>query len=71
MTLNEAIEKEKRLAVTNCNMATVYHTDENIYSKEEETCRERAEYHAQIAEWLSELNAYRKADKEVSVDDSN
>lgn len=71
MTIDETIEKEKRLAVANCDMATAYHTDENIYSKEEEIFRQRAEYHAQIAVWLSELNAYREKDKEVKYTDSN
>ena len=63
MTIDEAIEKEKLEAVSCCDMATAYHTDENIYAREEERCRQKAEYHAQIAEWLSELYVYRNADK--------
>lgn len=63
MTIDEAIEKEKLEAVSYCDTATAYHTDENIYSREEDRCRQKAEYHAQIAEWLSELYVYRNADK--------
>mgnify|MGYP007102046711 CR=1 FL=1 len=44
-------------------MATAYHTDENIYSKEEEIYREKAEYHAQIVELLEELKNYKEKER--------
>lgn len=60
MTIDEAIEREKLEAVSYCDLATTYHTYGNIYSRAEEAYRAKAEYHAQIAEWLSELKQLRK-----------
>lgn len=60
MTLDEAIERELYRVEANRDMADSFHTDENIYSKEEEAFRNREDYHSQIAEWLRELKEYRK-----------
>lgn len=59
MTLDEAIERELYRVEANRDMADSFHTDENIYSKEEEAFRNREDYHSQIAEWLRELKALK------------
>lgn len=55
ISLEEAIERELYRVEANRDMADSFHTDENIYSKEEEAFRNREDYHSQIAEWLREL----------------
>lgn len=55
MTIDEAIERELYRTEANREMADSFHTDENIYSKEEEAYRNRGDYHSQLAEWLREL----------------
>lgn len=65
MTIDEVIEREQYSAEANREMADTYHTDENIYLKEEEAFRNREDYHRQLAEWLNELKAYRKAEKKI------
>ena len=59
MTIDEVIEREQYSAEANREMADTYHTDENIYLKEEEAFRNREDYHRQLAEWLKELKAYK------------
>lgn len=58
--LQEAIEQEKRLAELSYRRADSYHTDENVYMTQEALCRENAEHHEQIAEWLEELQELKK-----------
>ena len=65
MTLEESIKREQMLTDSNYEMAESCHTDEGVYLKEEGAYRDRAEYHEQLAEWLRELKAYRKAEKEI------
>ena len=65
MTLDESIKREQMLTDSNYEMAESCHTDEGVYLKEEGAYRDRAEYHEQLAEWLRELKAYRKAEKEI------
>lgn len=65
MTIDEVIEREQYSAEANREMADTYHTDENIYLKEEEAFRNREDYHRQLAEWLKELKAYREAREEI------
>lgn len=60
MTIDEVIEREQYSAEANREMADTYHTDENIYLKEEEAFRNREDYHRQLAEWLRELKLYRE-----------
>ena len=60
MTLDEAIERELYRTEANREMADSFHTDENIYSKEEEAFRNREDYHSQLAEWLKELKEHRE-----------
>lgn len=55
MSLEEAIEEEKRLAELSYQRAYSYHTDENVYMTQESLCRENAERHEQIAKWLEAL----------------
>lgn len=62
MTIEEAIEKEKSIAKSNYELADSYHTDFNVYMRQEGACRERAEYHEQIAECGKE--ARREANNE-------
>ena len=59
MTIDEVIEREQYRAEANKEMADTYHTDENIYLKEEEAFRNREDYHKQLAEWLKELKKYQ------------
>lgn len=59
MTIDEVIEREQYSAEANREMADTYHTDENIYLKEEEAFRNREDYHRQLAEWLKELKKWR------------
>ena len=73
MTLDDAIERELYRTEANKEMADSFHTDENIYSKEEEAYRNREDYHSQIADWLKELKAYRSlrfSIGEILVDES-
>lgn len=60
MTLEEAIEHAEEKAQENYNMASAYHTDENVYMEEEAKCRLCAEEHEQLAGWLKELKAYKE-----------
>lgn len=60
MTIDEVIEREQYSAEANREMADTYHTDENIYLKEEEAFRNREDYHRQLAEWLRELKKYEE-----------
>ena len=61
MTLDEAIIHAEWVAAQNSDLAErVYHTDEGVYLKEETKCRECAEEHTQLAEWLKELKALRE-----------
>lgn len=64
MSLQEAIEKEKSIAKSNYELADSYHTDFNVYMRQEGACRERAEYHEQLAEWLEELQELKKESEE-------
>lgn len=64
MTIEEAIEKEKSIAKSNYELADSYHTDFNVYMRQEGACRERAEYHEQIAEWLEELQKRMESEEE-------
>ena len=61
MTIDEVIAREQYSAEANREMADTYHTDENIYLKEEEAFRNREDYHRQLAEWLRELKAFHDA----------
>ena len=49
MTLDEAIK----------------HCEEVAEQNEEQSCKECANEHRQLAEWLRELEAYRKAENEI------
>ena len=60
MTIEEAIEKEKSIAKSNHELVKSYHTDFNVYMRQEDACRERAEYHEQVAEWLEELQRLKE-----------
>ena len=62
MTLDEAIKHCEEVAEANEKMVEydLAYTDE-----QKEECRECAEEHRQLAEWLRELKAYRKAEKEI------
>ncbi len=61
MTLQEAIEKEKSIAKSNHELAESYHRYfENTFMRQEGACRERAEYHEQVAEWLEELQKIKE-----------
>lgn len=63
MTLEEGIERELYRVEANRDMADGFHTDENIYSKEEEAFRNREDYHRQLAEWLMKLKIYESDDE--------
>ena len=60
MTLDEAIAHAERKAENNYALAGSYHTDEGVYLEEETRCRQCAEEHEQLAEWLRELKAYHE-----------
>lgn len=60
MTIDEAIEIELYRTEANREKADSFHTDKNIYSKEEEAFRNREDYHSQIADWLRELKECRE-----------
>lgn len=66
ISISEAIEREEFKVEQNNEMADSFHTDENVYGREEEAYRNRAEYHRQLAEWLRELKAYREAREEIT-----
>jgi len=60
MTLDDAIIHAREVAEKNYEMQMAYHDDYGVYSKEESRCRECAEEHEQLAEWLEELKYTRK-----------
>ena len=59
MTLDEAIEKELWGATEQYNASNSFHTAHEV-RLEEVVCRQKAEYHEQIAEWLKELKQLRE-----------
>lgn len=59
MDIDEAIRHAEEVAERNWEMVSCYHTDEGVYMHEEAQCRECAEEHQQLAEWLKELKALR------------
>lgn len=54
MTLTEAIIHAEAVADNKDELARSYHTDEGVYLEEETRCRECAEEHRQLAEWLKD-----------------
>ncbi len=68
MTLDEAIRHAEEVAEEN---EEIYEAHCRIYSKEvvekypSPPCKECADEHHQLAEWLKELKAYRKAWEEA------
>ena len=67
MTLDEAIKHCEEVAEEQ-DMKAGFETDYQTYTmseEERERCKECASEHRQLAEWLRELKAYRKAEKEI------
>lgn len=61
LTLDEAIKHCEEVAEQNDKIANTF--DYSIKTKSD--CKECASEHRQLAEWLKELKAYRKAEKEI------
>ena len=61
MTLEEAIEHAEKVAKNNEKKAVRYHRHGGyVYEAEARECEKCANEHRQLAEWLRELQAYRK-----------
>ncbi len=61
MTIEEAIKHCEEVAEKNDKIADTF--EETLKNKI--ACRKCAKDHRQLAEWLRELKAYRKAEKEI------
>ena len=67
MTIDEAIEKERKIAhlhrYNSCNVdAELYADDTEAIEDAKERCIKCAEEHEQLADWLEELKAYKSDD---------
>lgn len=63
MSIDEAIKHCEEVAEKNDKIADTF--EETLKNKI--ACRECAKEHRQLAEWLRELKAYRKAEKKIKV----
>lgn len=62
MTLDEAIKNEEEVVEGNEHLAEFYYKEPGRNTALGDDCRELAEEHRQLAEWLKELKKYKEKD---------